>query len=91
MIYSIFESSYLRQNDILKTKELVYEYHFYMGDFSTLEIVDDWRFKKISGKRMESKFLGIASIESFPLNYPFTLNNGKILLKIETNYIGDEI
>lgn len=73
-IYSVFLVERLDQK--------IKEYVFYLGEIQNIDYKNDWRFKKVKGKRSQLEFLGTVKTD-FPVKYPLHLLNGKILQKIE--------
>jgi hypothetical protein len=77
-MWSVFECEY--KTKVEEEYKWVKELRFYMRDISNEDLKNDWRFCEVKDKRKQAKFLGTVETE-FPIKFPLTLYNGKILEK----------
>lgn len=83
MMWSVFIVFRLVERDLSpvfgKEKHWMPELTFYMGDWSTADFKNDWRFKEVKDKRKELVFMGLCENPEFPIKYPLQLLNGKVI------------
>lgn len=73
-LYSVFQLTFFIDNN-WKTENV-----FYIGDLSKTDTLNDWRFKPVSGKRIQAQFLGCTTI-SFLIVYPVKISDHISLIK----------
>lgn len=62
-MYSEFLNHYFLYDIKAKTGHWINEIIYYAGDMSNVDLADDWRFKRVPGKRDQLIFLGIKQID----------------------------
>lgn len=80
-VYSVFLNEYKH-----KEHGWVQEHLYMYGDQSHLDLKTDYRHKEIPNKKKQSVFLGLCYV-TFPVEYPVTLTNGKVIEKLKGDFI----